>query len=121
MVGLGEAMLDAVALAGAAEDAADPGVKDALVPINELGAIVCQDGMDRVGQRCKDERVRCGIASFSAAKTSSSGSRACTRSATMAASSIGESTVLRRSFGPIGMSSTDRRCRHFRTVFSLIP
>jgi hypothetical protein len=30
-------------------------------------------------------------------------------------------TVLRRSFGLIGMSSTDRRCRHFRTVFSLIP
>jgi hypothetical protein len=39
----------------------------------------------------------------------------------MAASSIGESTELRRSFGPIGMSSTDCRWRHFRTVFSLIP
>lgn len=38
----------------------------------------------------------------------------------MTGSSIGESTVLRRSFGPIGMSSTDCRSRHFR-AFSLIP
>src|SRR3546814_7572475 len=54
-------------------------------------------------------------------KTSSSGSRACTLSATIAASSIGDSTVLRRSFGPTGMSSTDGRLRHLITVFSLIP
>src|SRR3546814_10708692 len=39
--------------------------------------------------------------------TSSSGSRACTRSATMATSSMGDSTVLRRSFGPIGMRSEE--------------
>src|SRR5689334_25291929 len=39
----------------------------------------------------------------------------------MAASSTGDSTVLRRSFGPIGLSSTDCRDRHLITVFSLIP
>src|SRR3546814_1909689 len=64
---------------------------------------------------------RCGITSFNAMNTSSSGSRACTRSATMATSSMGDSTVLRRSFGPIGMSSPDCRLRHLITVFSLIP
>ena len=42
-------------------------------------------------------------------------------SATIAASSIGESTALRRSFGPIGMSSTDCRWRHVGTVLVLIP
>ena len=42
-------------------------------------------------------------------------------SATIAASSIGDRTVLRRSFGPIGISSTDSRLRHLTTVFSLIP
>lgn len=52
---------------------------------------------------------------------SASGSHICIRSATIAASSIGESTVLRRSFGPIGISSTDLRLRHFRTVCSLSP
>ncbi len=44
-----------------------------------------------------------------------------TRSATMAASSIALRTELRRSFGPIGWSSTLWRERHFLTVFSLSP
>jgi hypothetical protein len=41
----------------------------------------------------------------------SQGTCACTRSATIAVSSIGDSTELRRSFGPIGRSSTDCRDR----------
>ena len=63
----------------------------------------------RYRQRRSDERVSCGMTSVSAMLTSSSGSRVCTRSATIAASSIGESTALRRSSGPIGLSSTDCR------------
>lgn len=49
MIGFGEAMLDAVALAGAAKDVADPGLRDPLISINELDAVVGQDGMDPVG------------------------------------------------------------------------
>ena len=41
-----------------------------------------------------------------------------TRSATIAASSMAERVELRRSFGPIGSSSTVRRDRHFLNVFS---
>ncbi len=55
-------------------------------------------------QRCRLDRVRCGTTSLSATKTSSSGKRAWTCNATIAASSIGDSTVLRGSFGPIGQS-----------------
>jgi hypothetical protein len=47
--------------------------------------------------------------------------RACARNASLAACSFGESAVLRRSFGSLGMSSTDCRWPHFRTAFSLIP
>lgn len=38
MVGLGKAMLDAVALAGAPEDVADPSLRDALIAIDEQEA-----------------------------------------------------------------------------------
>lgn len=47
---LGEAMLDAIACAGAPEDLADPGLRDALIAVDELDAVVCQDGLDPVGQ-----------------------------------------------------------------------
>lgn len=46
VVGFGEAMLDAIALAGATEDMTDPGVRHALVSIDELGAIISQDDVD---------------------------------------------------------------------------
>jgi hypothetical protein len=38
MIGFGEAMLDAVALAGAAEDVSDPGLRYPLIAIGELDA-----------------------------------------------------------------------------------
>ncbi len=44
-----EAMFDAVALAGAPEDVADPGLRDPLIAIDELDTIVGQDGVDLVG------------------------------------------------------------------------
>lgn len=49
VVGLGESMLDAIALAGAPEDVSDPGLRHALIAIDELDAIVGQDGVDLVG------------------------------------------------------------------------
>ena len=46
VIGLGEAMLDAVLLADTAEDMADPSQWAALVPLHELYAVICQDGVD---------------------------------------------------------------------------
>lgn len=47
MIRLGKAMLDAVVLAGATENVANPRVRHALVPIDELHTVVGQDGVDR--------------------------------------------------------------------------
>ena len=52
-------MLDAVVLAGATEDVADPALRDTLVAIDELDAIVGQDGVDLVGH-CLDQRLEEG-------------------------------------------------------------
>lgn len=49
VIGFCEAMLDAAILAGAPEDVTDPGLRDPLVAIDELDAIVGQDGVDPVG------------------------------------------------------------------------
>ncbi len=50
MIRFGEAMLDAIAMAGAPdEDVADPRLRDALITVNELDAIVGQNGVDPVG------------------------------------------------------------------------
>ena len=45
----------------------------------------------------------------------------CLRKATTIASSSGESTVERASFGPVGRSATEVRRFHLATVFRLIP
>ena len=66
VIGLGEPMLDAVCLADAAEDMADPSQRPALVTLNKLYAVVGQDGVDPVGHRldqhaqegCRGERGR---------------------------------------------------------------
>jgi hypothetical protein len=42
-------MLCAIALAGAPEDVAYPALRNALITVNELDAIICQDREDSVG------------------------------------------------------------------------
>src|ERR1700737_1041540 len=63
----------------------------------------------RCRQRCKDERVRCGMLGCKAYKQSSSGSSVYLRKATTAASSTEVRTVERTSFGPIGASLAKAR------------
>ena len=72
-------------------------------------------------QRCREDRVRCGMVGCSAYRQSSSGNRVCRRKATMIASSSIERTVDFGSFGPVGRSATELRWRHLATVFGLIP
>lgn len=60
MIGFGEAMLDAVALAGAPEDVADPGLRHPLLAIDEMDAIVGQDGLDLVGYGPDQNLEECG-------------------------------------------------------------
>ena len=57
MIGLGEPVLDAVCLADAAEDMAHPSRRTALIALNELHAVVGQDGVDLVRNRL-DQRTQ---------------------------------------------------------------
>jgi hypothetical protein len=75
----------------------------------------------RCRQRCRDERLRCGIVACNEYRQSSSGNSVCLRKATMIASSSPVRTVDFGSFGPVGKSLTLSRLRHFATVLGLIP
>jgi hypothetical protein len=54
MVGFGETMLDAVALAGTSDDVADRWARDALVPIDEVHALEGRNCADREDRPAKN-------------------------------------------------------------------